>query len=235
MPTSATTGLHWPGWPQLWLAFWLGMLQAVWFALVYGGTDWFTRQHSYRLVWHTRWDLLIPFVPAAYLAYLSLNALFWVVPFVLRTRAEIYGFVITLAAATAVAGCCFLALPLAHSHSPVETADLGNWQAIASFGKALALEYNYVPSLHVAYTAISFLAMRTYLRGWQKAVLQLWCGAIVISTLLTHQHYLIDVVTGLLLGWLSIRCCYRPWLARAARSTAQSTRPNQTADQADLV
>ncbi len=226
-------GLHWPGWPQVGLALCLGLAEGLWFAVIYSGADWITRQHSYRVQWHASWDLLIPFVPAAFLAYLSLNVLFWIVPFVLRTRAELFGIVYAMAVATLVAGVCFVAMPLAHAYPPV--SDLGSWQMIAEFARGLALEYNYAPSLHVAFTTICFLAMRKYLRGWHAALLGLWCAAIMIATLLTHQHYLIDVVTGLLLGWLTIRYCYRPWLARVAESTARSTRPNQVADQENSV
>jgi membrane-associated phospholipid phosphatase len=58
---------------------------------------------------------------------------------------------------------------------------------------------NAAPSLHVSLTCLLGLAlMRDYPRWWPVA----WPAVVVVwaSTLLTHQHHLIDVGTGALLG-----------------------------------
>lgn len=56
------------------------------------------------------------------------------------------------------------------------------------------LDNNYLPSLHVSYaTTCAFFA--------GGPLWTLWAVAISASTLLCHQHYLLDVLAGFLLGW----------------------------------
>src|SRR5262249_38304450 len=73
---------------HLWHAALLGVACTVWFGLVYGGADWLTHQHRYRVRLHTNVELAVPLVPAAVVGYMSLYPLFWIAPFVLRTGRE---------------------------------------------------------------------------------------------------------------------------------------------------
>jgi membrane-associated phospholipid phosphatase len=51
-----------------------------------------------------------------------------------------------------------------------------------------------------------------------------WAGLIGLSTLFTKQHYVVDVITGALMGWLAymvfIRAHERQSIAPAVRSGA---------------
>jgi membrane-associated phospholipid phosphatase len=90
---------------------------------------------------------------------------------------------------------------------------MGAWEGSVRFFKWLALAHNLVPSLHVALSVVcvAVYARRAGLPG--KMLLWLWAGVIAASTLLLHQHYLLDVLTGAALGWAGVRAVYDRWAA----------------------
>ena len=79
--------LAWPGWPLFCEAIVLGTAQAIWWVFVYVGADWVTGLRSDRMRVHLAAELKVPLVPEFLLVYLSLDPLFLIAPFVLRTRA----------------------------------------------------------------------------------------------------------------------------------------------------
>ena len=222
MDEPRQSGLHWPGWRQLCFAYALGIGCTVFFAAVYGGADWLARQHTYRVHLHTDTDLHIPFVPMASPVYLSLNALFWISPFILRTRAELVAFVKGLMWATVLAGVGFVLLPAEAAFSAPSGEKLGVWRVCYDTARAIALENNFFPSLHVAFTVICWIVMVPRLRTLGRIVVSCWALAIVASTLLTHQHYLADVGAGLILAPFAVR------FARAPRPAQRKVLATQT-------
>jgi membrane-associated phospholipid phosphatase len=205
----------WPGWRLLGLSALLGSCQVLWFALIYGGTNYLTTLRSYRVRLHFDWELDVPFVPAMVLGYLSIYPLFVIAPFILRTRREMVSLVLTQATITLVAGIFFLFLP-ADLHFPTEP-DMGDWKWLVELARRIALEHNFIPSLHVGMSAVCVLA---YSRraGWLgKTLLWLWSAFISASTMLIHQHYVVDVLAGYALAWAGVRWGYRRWAMAALR------------------
>jgi membrane-associated phospholipid phosphatase len=201
---------HWPTRDHLRRAMQVSAAVSLWFVLVYGGADWLTHQHGYRVRLHIDPELRVPFVPAAVLAYMSLYPLFIMAPFVLRTDRELTALAMGLTVEIGVAGIGFLLFPADNRFStPVE---MGVWKPVVRFAKWLALDHNLAPSLHVRQAP-----------PLGRAVLAMWAGAIGLSTLLLHQHYVIDVVTGYLLAFVVLRCVHDPFLRTrpANRSTRQ--------------
>jgi membrane-associated phospholipid phosphatase len=193
----------WPGWRHLALALVLAAGLTAWWVLVYGGADWVTRLHRHRVRLHLDAELRVPFVPAAVVGYMSIYPLLWAAPFILRRRSELIAFALTLAAATLAAGVCFLLLP-ADSFFPVPQ-EMGAWEGLVVFAKELSLRHNFAPSLHVGLCVICVLlyARRASVLG--ALLLWGWSGAVAVSTLLLHQHYLLDVFTGYALAWAAVR------------------------------
>jgi membrane-associated phospholipid phosphatase len=193
----------WPGWPLLRFTLLLGSAQVLWFILIYGGTNWVTSQHSYRVRLHLDADLAVPFVPAAVLGYLSIYPLFWLAPFILRSRGQIIALNTTMAAVTLAAGVCFLICPGEAAFH--DTEEMGPWTGLVSFARQVALTWNFMPSLHVALSGVCVLAYVERAGALGKVVLWTWSAIISISTLLLHQHYVVDVITGYLLAWAGAR------------------------------
>ncbi|HMC65977.1 MAG TPA: phosphatase PAP2 family protein [Gemmataceae bacterium] len=206
MNGPSQTYWRWPGWPRLGYTLLLSCAQGLWFTLIYGGADRITAQHSYRVRVHLDIETAIPFVPASVVGYMSLYLLFSAAPFILRTRRELEALTFALAAVTLAAGPCFLLLPVETAFP--DAGELGAWTGPVRFAKQLALRNNCFPSLHFAFAVVcvSIFARQAALLG--KAVLWLWAGGIAASTLLLHQHYVLDLVGGFLLALAGVWLVY---------------------------
>ena len=130
---------------------------------------------------------------------MSIYLLFAMAPFVLRTRRQIVALSATLMSITTVGGIVFLLLPaeLAYEAAP---DDLGVWTVPYRIASSMALKYNLLPSLHVGLfvACVSIYTARAGLTG--KLLLWCWAAALAASTLLLHQHHVLDVVAGWVLG-----------------------------------
>jgi hypothetical protein len=198
--------LHLPTSGHLRQALIFGAAVSAWFGLVYGGADWLTHQHYYRVRLHFDAELRVPFVPAAVVGYMSLYLLFMMAPFVLRTPRELTALAVSLAVEIGVAGIGFLLFP-ADNFLPTP-GEMGGWSPLVRFAKWLALDYNLAPSLHVALGMLcaAVYARRATLRC--RAALWLWAGVIGLCAFLLHQHYVIDIVTGYLLAFVVLHRVY---------------------------
>ncbi|MEX2138993.1 MAG: phosphatase PAP2 family protein [Pirellulales bacterium] len=129
--------------------------------------------------------------------------LFVLAPFLLRTQRELRALAGALVASILVASVCFLLWPAEAAFS--EPEDLGIWAGLYHAADRINLRYNMVPSLHVALSiaTVSILARRV--TRWVAALLWSWGALISLSTLLTHQHHLLDVATGAVLG-IAVDC-----------------------------
>ena len=191
----------WPGWPHIRFATLLIFLVTAWFCVVFAGTDWVTTHREARIRIDLGFESHIPLIPAFTLVYMSIYLLFLGAPFVLRTRREIT----TLAAAQSLAiffaGICFLLIPAKLSFAPVTDAELGVWRPLFRFADRLNLDYNLVPSLHVALSVVcvELLCVRANAAG--KILLRAWALLITASTLFTHQHHLVDAIAGYFLAF----------------------------------
>lgn len=181
----------------------LGAAVMAWFMLIYGGADWVTAQRSLRIPVHFDIEQHIPFVPAAVVVYMSIYPLFAAAPFLLPSRRQLRRLARVLATTIAVAGLVFLALPSELAYSTAH--DYGPWTDLFRVADAINLRYNLLPSLHVG---LSVACVDAYTREVSRPVrigLWGWAAAVAASTLLTHQHHVLDVVTGWALGLVASR------------------------------
>lgn len=172
----------------------LTALIGAWFCLVFVGADWLTVHRAIRVRVHLDGELRLPLVPVFLIAYMSIYLLFLAVPFVLRTRREAASLAIAQFITILVAGIGFLLIPGQLAYAPPR--DLGVWGPLFRSADRLNLDYNLVPSLHVAMSVVCIEAFsrRAGLTG--RIALRGWGVLIAASTLLTHQHHVLDVVTG---------------------------------------
>lgn len=208
---------HLPPWDLLRHTILWASVVAAWFAFVYLGGDWWTSQHDFRVRVHADAELRMPFVPAMALAYLSLNPLMALAPFIVPSKRELTGLALSLVAATSVAGAFFIALPVEAAFPPIDWDALGPWRAVNRLAATVARPNNFLPSLHVAFATICVLVYGDGASLAMRAFFGLWWGLIVAATLLIHQHYILDVVTGAALGWAVARSLYQRW-SRAERA-----------------
>jgi membrane-associated phospholipid phosphatase len=131
--------------------------------------------------------------------YLTMYLIFPFAPFVLRSTADLDRFAAALARVIVIAGIAFVLLPAQLGFTPVSTAG-SIWDPWLRLASTLSRNFNLVPSLHVALFTAAAVTYAGRVSMWVCALLGIWLAIVVASTLLTHQHHLIDVVTGLLLG-----------------------------------
>jgi hypothetical protein len=205
--------LAWPGRALLARTLVLALPVTLWWMLVYHGANWLTGLRPSRVRVHLNAEQGMPFVPPLILAYLSMDLVFMPAPFILRSRRELEALALGLAAVTAVAGVSFLLFPAEPAYPP---CDPGAWSAWFTFARAVALPYNLVPSLHVAMGCLCLAVYAGRCGAVGKVCLGTWAAAIALSTLLTHQHHVLDVATGLALAFAGKRFIYDRWRTRPA-------------------
>jgi membrane-associated phospholipid phosphatase len=197
---------HWPGWRHLGYFALLGLAVGLWFEVVFAGADYLTSLHTRRVRVHLDAELLLPFMPEAVLGYLSIYPLLWAPAFILRTRRELRALALTLAAVILVAGVCFLIVPVELAYPP--PGEMGAWSVLVLATKRVALENNLLPSLHVALSIVCITIYARRAPPLGRAFLWLWAVVICLSTLLLHQHYLLDVATGIALAMAGVWLVY---------------------------
>ena len=202
--------LAWPGWAHLRYAGLLSLANTLWFLLVYGGADTLTARRAFRVPVHVPMEIGIPFVPGMTVAYMSVYLLFLLAPFILRTRREFRAAVWTMAFVILCGGIGFLLLPAELAFTPPSQEQLGGWAGLYRVADALNLTYNLLPSLHVAFAVVCVSIFAPRAPGLVKALLWTWAVLIAASTVLIHQHHVLDVVAGWLLAIVGVRKVFRP-------------------------
>lgn len=199
--------------PGVWRAFvTAGVRLLLLFAVVFYGAEWWTAQHTRRVSVAFAAELGIPWWPPAYLVYFSVLA----VPFLVLVRAssrdQVRAWERRMALALLVALPCFLWLPSTPAYPPPSAEQLQRWGDVRGAAQLIAGRYNLLPSLHVALSAITMLAVAPLSSVRLRTAMALWWAALVAAVLLTHQHHLADVVAGVVLALL-----LRPWRGASPR------------------
>ncbi|HEX9945369.1 MAG TPA: phosphatase PAP2 family protein [Thermoanaerobaculia bacterium] len=199
--------LAWPGIASLRLTLPLSYLFFKIFFSVYGGTSLLAGLRAPRPVFHFGWELHLPFVPSVALLYLSVPLMLALTPFILRTWRTLTPFFLTLTAETLVAGAFFLLVPVAQSYP--ERVASGFFGGVFRLADRLNLDHNEFPSLQIAFavTAAMVFGRRC---GWLgRAMFALWAAGVGVSTLLMHEHHLLDIAGGAMLGLAAVATVQR--------------------------
>jgi hypothetical protein len=127
----------------------------------------------------------------------------WLSPFVLRDSADLRSFARSISMTILVCGIGFIFLPSEPAY-PLQPAT-GLEGRVFHFADAINLRYNMCPSLHVAMAVAAACAYSLRSAAFKKTLWWIWTAAIAASTLLTHQHHLVDVVGGAVVGAVAAR------------------------------
>ncbi len=177
----------------------------------------------------TALDVAVPFSPGWTPVYLSIGALVPLAPWLAPDRDAVLRYAWGLALLCLPSFVLFALLP-ATGPRPEIVSDAGLYGLLAGHDRPT----NSLPSLHAGLTVYSLLVIGRVLgrdlpplwriAGWT------WGAAILASTLLTKQHWALDLPPGIalaLLGyWLAWRGFRTPDAAQPAR-LAHPTRPSQ--------
>jgi hypothetical protein len=176
---------------------------SVLFLVVYGWCNWITAQRHDTGTLYFEWERFIPFVPLMIVPYMSIDLFFVAAPFLCRSERELATLSKRLLATLVVAAVCFLLFPLRFAFErPTASGWLG---AFFDWFRGMDQPHNLVPSLHIAFLIILAQHYARHTRGLVGIALNIWFVLVGLSTLLTYQHHLMDVVTGFALG---VSCIY---------------------------
>jgi 1-acyl-sn-glycerol-3-phosphate acyltransferase/membrane-associated phospholipid phosphatase/predicted protein tyrosine phosphatase len=170
------------------------------FLAVYGGCNWVASHRPNVGTWYFAWERSIPFMPMMIVPYLSIDVFFVAAPFLCLERRELEVFAKRVVAASLVAGVVFLAMPLQFAFARPE---VHGWiRPLYSVFGAVDRPFNLFPSLHIALGAILADIYARHTSGRLRIALLAWFALIAVSTVLTYQHHVVDVVGGLVLAVL---------------------------------
>jgi PAP2 superfamily len=204
----------------LWVNLFLSIAFAAYFWIVYWLGDFVAARATERFHVALSFELFIPFVPWAAVVYLTVTPLLCLAPFIFRTPERLLPLFVTLCAEVTIAGVIFCIFPVELSFAPQEATSSAD--VFMRLARTIALTYNCVPSLHVA-LAVSAAWAYAPAGGWRWRILVWsWAAAIAVSTLLTHQHHLADLASGVLLSAVGMRYVLprvRKWLEARSDTT----------------
>ncbi len=178
---------------------WLAGCSAL-FLVVYGGCNWYTAQRADAGLWYFDWEMNIPLVPAMIVPYWTIDLFFLGSFFMCRDRRELVVHGQRIVGAILVAGLFFLVVPLRIAFPrPVVSGVFGPlFNVLRTFDQP----HNLFPSLHITLWLILRAVYVRHTRGALQWAVKLWFVLIGMSTLLTWQHQVVDVLGGCLLATL---------------------------------
>ncbi len=118
--------------------------------------------------------------------------LLFIVPILFLDQTRLIPLGKRLIIATVITGVIFLLFPSQLGFERV-VPELPVFRSIFNVIFSIDLPYNIAPSLHVIFSSS---ILRT------KIVWQVWLIVICVSTVLVHQHYIVDIVSALLIVWI---------------------------------
>lgn len=173
------------------------------FMLVYGGSNTLTSTRSDVGTICFSWERFIPFVPWMTIPYLSIDFFFFGAPFLVSDRKELLIFSKRIIFVILVAALCYLAFPLTLAEKRPE---FGGWLGkVWAWFIGMDQPHNLMPSLHIALRTVLAAVYARHSKGAVHGALAIWFSLIGFSTLLTHQHHVIDVFMGFLLGLVALQ------------------------------
>src|SRR5215210_1809656 len=194
--------LAWPGIASLRFSLPLSYLFSKIFFSVYGGASLLAKLRGARPGFHFAWELELPFVPSLAIVYLSVPLLLLLTPFILRTWKNFTPFFLTLTAETLIGGVFFLLLPMAQAYPERIASGFGS--TIFRLADRLNLDYNEFPSLHIAFAVTAAIVFGRRCGWLGRTLFLLWAVGVAVSTLFMHEHHLLDLVGGAVLGLVSV-------------------------------
>lgn len=218
---TATPWLRVPDGPTLRTVLgWCLLIDALFFP-TYAAINWLTHRREDLLQLYLGAELAIPLVAGTVWVYLSMLVLFCLPIFTLpreRARGEALSGILGLLTAAAI----WLLLPAQLGFERVLPV---GYEAIYGVMFALDAPHNLVPSLHIVFSTLVVLACGQHAPPLARFALWVWLVGIAASTVLTHQHHLLDVVAGLLLAFacraVVLRWSRRPKVAFLPLATGE--------------
>ena len=199
--------IAWPGMASLRLTLPLSYLFFKIFSSVYGGASLLAKLRRPLVNFAFPWEMHLPFLPSWTLVYLTVPLLLLLTPFILRNWRTFTPFFLTLTVETLIAGLFFLALPLTPAY-PKRMAE-GFFGGVFHLADRLNLDYNKFPSLNIAFAVTAAIVFGRRCGWFGRTLFGLWLTAVIASTLLIHEHQVLDLAGGAVLALVCVATVQR--------------------------
>lgn len=193
--------LSWPD-GERWRAFFkfMALFYALFFPFYFGMGHLSSLHSTFAL--YMPWERDIPLIPWMIWPYLSLFSLF-LLPLFHMTAGQIATLSRQSTATLLFAGATFLLFPAHLGYAPVAVE--GMHHSLFQLLFMVDTPHNLVPSLHVAFSALILLGCAERASPPLVWTYSFWLLITSASTILVHQHHLLDVFGGLALAIISRR------------------------------
>lgn len=169
--------------------------------LVYIGTKWIAGDwYHYNI--ESRWDLALPFVPQFLIIYFGCY-LFWAVNYSMiarQDRQSVYQFFTADFISRCVCLVIYLVFPTTNTRPVIE--GYGFWEQATRLLYGIDAPDNLFPSIHCLISWFCYIGIRgrKEVPLWYRGASMFFALLVFVSTLLTKQHVMIDVISGVLLA-----------------------------------
>jgi hypothetical protein len=172
------------------------------------------------------WESEIAFRGWALPIYFSLDIAVILFPFLFKRWRDAIAPVGTLFVQTAVAAIFFVLVPIEPGY---ETTGIWGPYFYEYFGLENLSRWNHAPSLHVSYVfTIAWIIGKRYGNS-SMAIALIWAVAVSISTMLTHEHHFICVLSGFALFLFTMVSVYPALQRKYNNASTHHTLPNRSA------
>lgn len=199
------------GWGEVRLRAKYAGAATAFFSLAYGATNHLPMSPPQRLPW-LPFETLIPVVPETFWIYMSAVPMLFVYFFYEEDRLRALRYLVSYLSLVLFCAIVFAFFPTVYprEYYPIQ----GHVDPVLQLGfnilRFVDAPSNCFPSLHVAGAVLAALVSqerRERVSRWFPLrfshVMTVWAVAISLSTLTTKQHYLLDVISGALSGYLA--------------------------------
>jgi len=148
------------------------------------------------------WERSIPFVPLMVIPYWSMDLLYFFGPLVCRSRGLLKAHAKRMIVSFVICCAIFLVFPLREAFDRPAVPGISGW----FFAQLSVVDrpFNMAPSLHIVELVLLWVVYIPATSGWVRRIVQCWFVLIYLSTLLTFQHHVIDLITGQILAMYCI-------------------------------
>lgn len=188
--------LHWK------LKIALSVLLTIGFPAVYFGLlQRFPKFHVTKM--NESWlDCMIPCVPDSVYLYESIWLLMPIAPWLMKTRDQLLRYCTAFAAMSTFGFCIFYFFPTAIPRPD----NVANTNALYDALMQLDNGLNACPSFHAAFAVFHATCCHVIFASgvWDRCIrwaIWIWVAGILVSTLLTKQHVIVDLIAGTALGF----------------------------------
>lgn len=173
------------------ICFCLSLLSFITF---FYGNEWIAINKDKVYIFAFQWEINTPYLRYFFFVYYGIFILPMLVPFFVKRRKDLVILTKQIIFANLISGIFFFFFTTQSIYPPPSQKNLFWDFTIAITGK-----YNLFPSLHVTLSLLLIKVFIYYSKKNIKIILTILAILLILSTLFTHQHHLLDIIGSIIL------------------------------------